>query len=392
MSSPKIELLMSAMHQTDFSLAYRSQVHSDILIINQCDQNAYQEVKVDGNTWRMISCTERGSAKSRNMALRNSNGELCLFCDDDEKLSENYCDLIQKAYSELHKPAAIVFNVDRINNSMKKTYYRINKVRKAPIWRGYQTPMLMIDREQIIKADIHFNENFGAGAKWGPGEDPLFEYDMNRRSYLEKMADAAWAPGWEAITDAFSQVYEKSGDYLPIRQFSDFHSSLEGFGVYPSPKNYLHIVTRGLSRIYPHPEAYGCRTSGWGFELTIKWQCDSQDSEDAFRLLDRLAELVEIQKNGFSPMKRLWRGRDPLTEDAFSKYGAGLVTLPDTELKTIDTVHGRVAFLQVVNISAGDAKQLSVVPALIYRLIERMQNEDGSIPFHLPSPHNYLTT
>ena len=216
--------------------------------------------------------------------------------------------------------------------------------------------------------------------------------NMSKQSYLERMADARWAPGWEAILEAFMAVYGMPGDYLPVGQFADLHSSLEGFGVYHSPKHYLHIVTRGLSRIYPHMEAYGRDTSGWGFELTVKWPGDKwTECIDAFRILDRLAEFIDIKKIGFAPMTRLWRGRDPLSEAAFSQYGAGLITLSDTEVKAINTVHGRVSFLQIVNISADDAEKLSVVHSRIARLIERMQNEDGSIPFHLPSPHNYLT-
>ena len=216
--------------------------------------------------------------------------------------------------------------------------------------------------------------------------------NMSRQEYLNHMKDACWVPGWSAILEAFARVYIAPGEYLPIRQFDDFHSSLEGFGVYRSPQHYLHIVTRGLSRIYPHPEAYGRDTSGWGFELTIKWPGEKwTECIDAFRILDRLAELIDIKKIGFAPMTRLWRGRDPLSEAAFSQYGAGLITLPDTKVKAINTVHGLVSFLQIVNISAGDAKKLSNVPLRISYLVNRMKIEDESIPFHLPSPHDYLT-
>ena len=66
----KIEVLMSAMHQTDFTLAYKSNVQSDLLIVNQCDKNDYSELTVGIHKWRMISTTERGLSKSRNMALK----------------------------------------------------------------------------------------------------------------------------------------------------------------------------------------------------------------------------------------------------------------------------------------------------------------------------------
>ena len=64
--------------------------------------------------------------------------------------------------------------------------------------------------------------------------------NMSNQSYLERMGDVHWAPGWEAILEAFATVYEAPGDYLPVGQL------------------------RGLSRIYPHPEAYSRDTSGRG--------------------------------------------------------------------------------------------------------------------------------
>ncbi len=181
MNSKKVEVLMSAMHQNDFEIAYRSNVQSDLLIINQCDKNDYQEITVNGYVWRMISSTDRGLSKSRNMALENAKGDLCLFADDDEILEDNYVDTILKAYNELKSPAAIVFNIHRINNKMKKNYYKITKIKKAPTYRAYGSPMLSINLALIKDKSIVFNEKFGSGTEWGGGEDSLFEYDIIRK-------------------------------------------------------------------------------------------------------------------------------------------------------------------------------------------------------------------
>ena len=67
-----VEVLMSCMHQDGFDIAYRTKIDSDVLIVNQCDKDAYEEITVNGHTWRMIYTTERGLARSRNMALENS--------------------------------------------------------------------------------------------------------------------------------------------------------------------------------------------------------------------------------------------------------------------------------------------------------------------------------
>lgn len=178
--SVKFEILMSVMHQKDFSIAYKTKVQDDLLIINQCDEDGYQEIQNGEHTWRMISTRERGSHFSRQMALDNARGEICLFCDDDEEFKDGYRDIILRAYEALPKASAIVFNVDRINYKMKKTYYRIKKVRRAPRYRAYATSMLSIKLKDIRDRGIRMNEIFGSGSVWGGGEDSLFEADIHK--------------------------------------------------------------------------------------------------------------------------------------------------------------------------------------------------------------------
>lgn len=180
-SKIKVEVLMSVMHQQGFDIAYKTGIKSDLLIINQCDQEEYQEIVVDGHLWRMISTTERGLSKSRNMALKNTKGEICLLCDDDEKLVSDYVTKIEKAYDELSDAVAIVFNVKRINNKMRKRYYKIERIKKAPMYRGYQSGMLTFKSKYILEKNIHFNEKFGSGTPWGGGEEIIFERDIRKK-------------------------------------------------------------------------------------------------------------------------------------------------------------------------------------------------------------------
>ena len=177
---PTFEVLISAMHQKDFSIAYKTKINSDLLIINQCDEEKYDEIQVGEHTWRMISTRERGSHFSRQMALDNARGEICLFCDDDEEFVDGYSSIVLQAYKDLPKASAIVFNVNRINYKMKKTYYKIKKIRKAPKYRAYATSMLSIKLKDIKDKNIRMSEIFGSGSVWGGGEDSLFEADIHK--------------------------------------------------------------------------------------------------------------------------------------------------------------------------------------------------------------------
>ena len=174
----KFEVLMSAMHLKDFSIAEKTKINSDLLIINQCDKNDYEEKQVGEYLWRMISTTERGLSKSRNLAIDNARGEICLLCDNDEEYVDNYRDIILDAYSKISTASAIVFNLNRINYKMNKTYYKISKIRKAPSYRGYSSQMLTFRLSDINKIGIRMNEKFGSGTQWGGGEEILFEADI----------------------------------------------------------------------------------------------------------------------------------------------------------------------------------------------------------------------
>lgn len=177
----KLEILMSVMHQTDFSIVKKTKVTSDAIIINQCEENKYDELVLEnGSSWRMFSVTDRGLSRSRNLGIENARGDIILLCDDDEFLEKGYDKIILNAYEQLPDADAIVFNVTRINNPMKKSYYKIDKIRKAPSYRGYGSVMLTFRLDSIQKHNIRMCEKFGAGTAWGGGEDSLFEDDIRK--------------------------------------------------------------------------------------------------------------------------------------------------------------------------------------------------------------------
>ena len=183
-TSVKFEVLMSCMHQENFDIAYRSKVESDLLIINQCDKDDYQEICVNGYTWRMISTTERGLSKSRNMALQNARGEICLLSDDDQVFSDGYAATILHAFEMLQDATVIAFNIHRIHNGINKKYYTITAVKEASKWRSFGSPMLAMKVDDLKNRDIWFNEKFGSGSDWGGGEETLLQ-DEIRKNHLK---------------------------------------------------------------------------------------------------------------------------------------------------------------------------------------------------------------
>ena len=110
-----IEVLLSTMHQDDLSIIEKCNIRTSCLIVNQCNKNGYMEKDMPFGKCRMISTTDRGLSKSRNVALENSIADICVICDDDMKYINGYERIILGAFNELHDADIIVFNTNSIS-------------------------------------------------------------------------------------------------------------------------------------------------------------------------------------------------------------------------------------------------------------------------------------
>ena len=116
-----------------------------------------------------------------------------------------------------------------------------------------------------------------------------------------------WAPGWDAIDAAFAKLYPKAE---PVRFESELHDRaalggeeyLDGFAVYDTGKGYQHVVTYGLSELYPSMAAFGSEYSKWGYELTLKVrESYAETGTWALDLLAQLARYTFETGNYFEP-------------------------------------------------------------------------------------------
>lgn len=169
----QLEVLVSCMNQKDSSLVENSSITTDVLLINQCNRDDLQ-VQLKGNqTIRMISTTQRGLSKSRNMAIENATGDICLLCDDDERLTEDYSEKIMDAFKKYAKADVIAFQVINHKCSLrtkeqKLGYFKCLKISSCQI--AFRT-------ESIRKKNVLFNVFMGAGTGNGAGEENKFLID-----------------------------------------------------------------------------------------------------------------------------------------------------------------------------------------------------------------------
>lgn len=175
----KVEVLLSCMHQTDFSITNRMNLTTDILIVNQCDENKYEERMINGKKQRMIYTTQRGLSQSRNELLNNMEGDIGIFCDDDVVYEKNYEEIVKKVYSKLPDADIIAFNIKTINAI--ESLPIIKKTRKSPKHKNYCSVRLTFKKESFIKNNIWFNKAFGTGAKYYSGEESLLLREANNK-------------------------------------------------------------------------------------------------------------------------------------------------------------------------------------------------------------------
>ena len=213
----KIEILMSVMHQTDLSIAKKANANTDILVINQCDRDGYEEEIYNGHKIRMISTTERGVSRSRNMAMKNATGDICIICDDDEVYREGYKEAVLKAFEEKPETDIIAFNVHHLNARHKR---RMNKeFKKSSWWKKYGAWCLAFRKEEVLQKEVFFNVNFGPGSgKITHGEESIWQCDAKKKGLKIyehpfcianiEQATSTWFEGYN------EKYYYENGVYL----------------------------------------------------------------------------------------------------------------------------------------------------------------------------------
>lgn len=146
-------------------------------MINQCDTDSQEEFYFDnifGEKCRalIINTTERGLSNSRNHAIRNAIGKICLFCDDDEVLESNYVETITNAFKK-HKADIIVFKLNFLHKKCPNKIIKLNLFNAGNI----TSPQIAINRIKILSSEISFCEKMGSGTGNGAGEENKFICD-----------------------------------------------------------------------------------------------------------------------------------------------------------------------------------------------------------------------
>ena len=127
----------------------------------------------------MFSSTQRGLSKSRNYALSQAEGDICILCDDDVTYVDDYESIVIDAFHKLPQADVIVFNTSPINAIGQRN--PITKIKKAPKFKSYGSVRIAFRLNSIRRANVWFNVNFGAGGTYSLGEESLWLNGVRRK-------------------------------------------------------------------------------------------------------------------------------------------------------------------------------------------------------------------
>ena len=115
------EVLLSAMHLESENYIDTLGIHTDCVLINQCDRESVRKAEHDTPQGRVsvtyIETRERGLSKSRNMAVSNATGPVCILCDNDIRYEDDASEEIVRAFLRHPEAGIICFFIERPERS-----------------------------------------------------------------------------------------------------------------------------------------------------------------------------------------------------------------------------------------------------------------------------------
>lgn len=172
-----LEILISTMNRDNLSFLNdmfdNNYSHLQILIINQTSQDKI--LKSDKKNIRVINSFEFGLSKSRNLALKNAVGDICLFADDDVKYIQNFDKIIKQAFLKEPKASIVKFKIDTFCGKAYKKYPDNSKslTSNKDIFSASSVE-IAFKRIDILENNMFFNTFFGLGSYFDSGEEYLF--------------------------------------------------------------------------------------------------------------------------------------------------------------------------------------------------------------------------
>jgi glycosyltransferase involved in cell wall biosynthesis len=174
----KLEILVSTMNRTSLSFLFQMfPCHNletlNILIVNQTRKG--NELHSDFQNIRILNSYDKGLSVSRNLAIKNAIGDICLIADDDVEFLIEFDKIILNAFSRNKMASVILFKITTFSGKAYKSYPKVSKrLSKKRELRNSSSIEIAFKRREIVENHIEFNLLFGLGGHFQSSEEYLF--------------------------------------------------------------------------------------------------------------------------------------------------------------------------------------------------------------------------
>ena len=187
--------------------------------------------------------------------------------------------------------------------------------------------------------------------------------------------------GWDAITAECERVYpdQKNPKHYGtlIKWALGGKDPLDGISIYDGG-DYWHFVTFGMSELY-EKESDDAQYSGYGMEFTFKLKKEAYEDEEGelcniCNILQTIARITFMKDELFLVYEYLYTGQTKGIDSKQESNITGFITIPDNELRTIETPNGTVEFVSFIG--ATNAELLAIQHGEIS--VEELYDQLGS--------------
>lgn len=181
-----LSVLVSTMHQKDYSILDRMHIASDAVVVNQCDKSSKIRFDYNGHNIIWINSKERGLSNSRNLAIKSADSEICLICDDDEVLNDGYKDKITDAFKKMSQAEIIAFDFTKAGGKARyKKSLNIgdsDTFKRAPWYKSFCSVRIAFKLREIKEKSLYFDTRFGAGSGViASGEETVWQCSARKK-------------------------------------------------------------------------------------------------------------------------------------------------------------------------------------------------------------------
>jgi glycosyltransferase involved in cell wall biosynthesis len=175
------------MNRKDFSFLHK--IFPDDLInkisavvINQCTEFLPEHTTFNfSETVKVYNTTEKGLSRSRNLALKYANADICVLCDDDFTYLSDCLEKIEKAYNDIPDADIITFQSLGTQTGKKRKEYK-EKLFKYKLYQlsSVSSSDITFKLTTVKHNKLQFDEKFGLGTSNYSGEEGIFLADAFR--------------------------------------------------------------------------------------------------------------------------------------------------------------------------------------------------------------------